>query len=634
MLYNTGVCFRGIYKILYKPSISAALLSLAVSVMASAALASGVSFEIALSKTTLIVGEGAQLSLTFNGDRGAPQPPTPQLDGFSVNYNGSATRMSIINGSASSSITYNYFIVPMKTGDFKIGPLAHDHDGKTYTSNEITVSVVDSPGAAPTNNNNPPPPAAHAPREPSKDAAKGINDRVFVTLKPSKTTVYANEIFTVRVKLFVRDISVREVSFPQLGDSGFSVGNFDKPVQARETINGQIYDTVEFTTTAFAASASNSLKLGPATLKCNIMVRANVGNFPRGAFDDDFFSNFFSSARAEAVELKSEGVVMKVLPLPEEGKPKGSFKGAIGSFDLDATAEPHEVKTGDPVTLKMAVTGRGNFNSVTAPDTAESSPAIKYYEPQVKQDKTSKIFEQAVIPQANTVQSIPEIVFSFFDPDKKAYQTIKKGPFPIKVTGEATSGGAKIIGPAQVAGENKPVEKEILGRDVVFVKERPGALVRISDRQIELYRNPTFIVLLLVPPLLYIGAVIYARRNHRLRRDVKYARGLRAPKKAKQGLKAAAAFLEAGKEKEFYDAVHKTIYDYLGDKLHMPPGEIMSEKIFQLLEDKGLQTGTLKEIFEACDMTRYARGGLGGPEMQTTFKRLEDFIDQMQRIRL
>ncbi|MBF0554524.1 MAG: protein BatD [Nitrospirae bacterium] len=632
MVYNTGVCFRGIYNILYKPSISVALLLIVVSIMASAAWASGVNFEIALSNTTLTVGEGAQLSLIFNGDRGAPQPPTPQLDGFSVNYNGAATRMSIINGSASSSVTYNYFIVPMKTGDFKIGPFTHEYDGKTYTSNEITVSVVDSAGAA--SANNPPPPAAQGRHEPSKDSPKGINDRVFVTLKPSKTTVYANEIFTVRVKLFVRDISVREASFPQMADSGFSVSNFDKPIQAKETINGQMYDTVEFTTTAFAAAPSNSLKLGPASLKCNIIVRANIGNVPRGPFDDDFFNNFFSSARAEAVELKSESLAMKVLPLPEEGKPKGSFKGAIGSFGLTAAAEPHEVKTGDPVTLKMTVTGRGNFNSVTAPDIAENNPALKYYEPQIKQDKTSKTFEEAVIPQANTVQSIPEIVFSFFDPDKKAYQTIKKGPFPIKVTGEATSGGAKIVGPAQVAGENKPVEKEILGKDVVFIKERPGALVKISDRQIQPYHNPIFIAFLFVPPLLYIGAAIYAKRSHRLRHDVRYARGLRAPKKAKQGLKTASGLLEMEKEKEFYDAVHKTIYDYLGDKLHMPPGEIMSEKIFQLLEQKGLDTSTLKEIFEACDMTRYARGGLGRAEMQKTFKHLEDFIDQMERIRL
>lgn len=609
-----------------------AALSIIVSLMASAALASGVSFEIALSKTTLSAGEGAQLSLIYNGDRGAPQPPTPKLDGFSVNYVGAATRMSIINGSASSSVTYNYFIVPMNTGDFKIGPFTHEHEGKTYTSNEITISVVDGNSAPPANK--PAAPAPQGQQNPPKDAPRGINDRVFITLKPSKTTVYVNEIFTVRVKLFVRDITVREVSFPQMTDSGFSVSNFDKPVQLRETINGQIYDTVEFTTTAFAPSASNSLKLGPAALKCNILVRASRGNLPRGAFDDEFFSNFFDSARAEPIELKSETLAMKVLPLPEEGKPKG-YKGAIGSFGLDASVSPPEVKTGDPVTLKIIVTGRGNFNSVTVPDIEGSNQTLKFYDPQIKQDKNvSKTFEEAVIPLANTVQSIPEIVFHYFDPDKKSYQTIRKGPFPVRVTGAATVGGAKIVGPSQDAGGTAPVEKEILGKDVVFVKERPGALFRISDRQQVLYRNPLFLAFLFIPPMVYIGAVIYARRSSRLQRDIKYARGRRAPKKAKQGLKAAGGYLEREKEKEFYDAVHKTIYDYLGDKLHMPPGEIMDEKIFQLLGEKGVETETLKDIFRMCDMTRYARGGMGMPEMQRTFKNLEDFIDQMERIRL
>ncbi|MBF0319533.1 MAG: protein BatD [Nitrospirae bacterium] len=600
---------------------------LIVSILAPAAWASEMNFEIAISKTTMPIGEGAQLSLIFHGDRGIPQPQPPHIDGFSINYLGAATRMSVVNGVPSSSITYSYSIVPMKKGDFKIGPFSLDYGGKTYTSNEIQVSVVDASGSQQPGN----PPQTRGQQTQQKDSPKGINDRVFITLKPSKSAVYVNEIFTVRVKLHVRDINVREVGFPQMADSGFSVSNFEKPVQTRETINGMAYETVEFTATAFAASAANSLKLGPASLKCIIVVRASRGQGPRGPFDDDFFNDFFGSARAEPIELKSESVAMKVLPLPEEGKPKG-FKGTIGSFELSASVAPHEVKAGDPVTLKMAITGRGNLNSATVPDIEDTTnPALKFYEPQTKQDKGSKTFEQAIIPLNNAVQAIPEIVFSFFDPDKKSYQTIRQGPFPIKVTGAAATGVAKIVGP-QAAGK-PPVEKELLGKDVVFIKEGPCTLTKIMDRQQMPYQSPLFLAFLIVPPLIYIGALIYAKRSRRLRHDVKYARGLRAPKKAKQGIKAAGGFLEAGKEQEFYDAVHKTIYDYMGDKLHLPPGEVASEKIFSMLEEKGIETETLKEIFKACDMARYARGGLGGPEMQRIYGHLEDFIDQMERRR-
>ncbi|MBF0515790.1 MAG: protein BatD [Nitrospirae bacterium] len=591
------------------------------------AWASAVSFEIAIDKTNLSIGEGAQLSLIVNGDRGAPQPPTPQLDGFSVNYSGAATRMSIINGAASTSVTYNYFIVPMKAGEFKIGPLTHDYNGKKYTSNELTLSVTDSQSSPSAGNSRAQQPQGQQP----PDAQKGINDRVFITLKPSKQAVYVNEIFTVRVKLHIRDITVREVSFPQMADGGFSIGNFDKPVQAKETINGLTYDTVEFTATAYAPSAANSIKLGPAALRCNILIKASRGNFPRGAFDDDFFGSFFDSARAEPIELKSESVALKVLPLPQEGKPAW-FKGAVGSFDLSAAAMPPEVKTGDPVTLRMTVTGKGNFNTVAVPYKDETNTALKYYDPQIKQDKNvSKQFEQAVIPLTNSVAAIPEITFSFFDPDKKSYQTIKKGPFPVKVTGPATTGSAKIVGPDQTTVENKPLEKEILGRDVVFIKERPGQISKIAEGQGIPFRLLPFLALL--PPLVYIGVLIYDRRRSRIRSDVKYARGLRAPKKARQGLKTAAGLLEAGKDEEFYDAVHKTIYDYLGDKLHIPPGEIMTDKIFSMLENKGAQTQMLKEIIKACDMTRYARGGLTKDEMTRTFKNLEAFIDQMEDIR-
>ncbi|MCG6551859.1 MAG: BatD family protein [Candidatus Magnetominusculus sp. LBB02] len=591
---------------------------------ATAAWASNVSFEIALDKTTLSIGEGTRLSLIFNGDRSAPHPETPKIDGFSINYNGTSTRMSIVNGTASSSVTYNYFIVPTKTGDFKVGPFTHEYDGRSYTSNEITVHVVDNSGQPHANN-----PAAPE----GQDAPKAINDRLYVTLKPSKTTVYANEIFTVRVKLYFRELSVTGVSLPDVADSGFSIGTFDKqPTQATEIIDGLVFNTAEFTATAFAPSQANSVKLGPATLKCNIMVKANRANLPGGAFDDDFFNNFFDSARAESVEVKSKTISMRVMPVPEEGKPQG-FKGAIGTFDLDAAVQPPTVKTGDPVTLKMTVTGTGNLNSVTVPDIdGNNSALLKYYDPQIKQDKQSKTFEQAVIPLSNTVEAIPEIAFSYFDPEKKSYQTIKRGPFPIKVTGAAAVDSAKIIGPPQSAGET--AHGETLGKDVVFIKERLGELTKISDARAPLYRRAPFIVLLILPPVIYALALIYARRTNRLRSDIRYARGLQAPKKARQGLKAAVNFMEMDKEEEFYNTVHKTIYDYLGNKLHIPPGEIMDDKIFLLLEERGLHTDTLKDIYQTCEMARYARGGLGRAEMQRTYSNLEEFISQMERVRV
>ncbi len=588
--------------------------------VAAVVSAADVNFELSAGKTTLAQGEGTQLILTFNGDRSLPQPKIPPIDDFSINYIGSSTRMSMVNGVMTSSVSYNYSLVPMKKGEFKIGPFSVQHDGKTYTSNAITLNVTDAQvGSAQ-------PPPGHTPQK-SKDAGD-IKDRVFITLKPSKTTVYINEIFTVKVKLHVRDISVGDVNFPLVAESGLSVSGFNKPAQSRETISGITYETLEFTATAFAATAADSLKLGPATLECSIMIKETRRMFPGGIFDDDFFNNVMGTVRAEPVKLKSEAVALKVLPLPQEGKPNG-FKGAIGKFELNTSVTPENVKTGDPVTLKMAFTGHGNFNTITKPELSENAN-LRYYEPQTKQDKDSKSFEEAVIPLTNTVTEIPEIVFSFFDPEQKSYKTIRKGPFPIKVTAAAASAAARIVEPSTTG---KPsAEKEVLVKDVVFIKEHPGKLIKIKDTQRQLYQNPVFLLALILPLLIYTGALIHAKRSRALRNNPGYAKALRAPKRAREGIKLAGNYLRATNPEGFYNAVHKTVYEYLGGKLHLPPGETAGDKIFTLLEQKGIETQTLREIFNACDIARYARAGTEQiSEMEKIYKHLEDFIIKMEK---
>ncbi|MBF0521117.1 MAG: protein BatD [Nitrospirae bacterium] len=603
------------------------LLLLILLTAAPAVSAADLKFELSVGKTTLSIGEGTQLILTFTGDRGVPQPNPPQVDDFSVNYMGSSTQMSIINGAMSSSVSYNYSLMPMKKGEFKIGPLSIQYEGKTHSSNAITVTVTDGGGTGGTSQ----PQAANTKQQKKQSKETGdLKDRLFITLKPSKTSVYVNEVFTVRVKLYVRDIAVRDVTFPQVTGDGVSVSSFEKPVQSTENINGVTYETLEFTTTAFAATAGGSLKLGPASLDCNIMIKENRRMSPGGMFDDDFFSNVFSSVRPEPVKLKSEIVTVKVLPLPDEGKPKG-FKGAIGKFEMNASVTPENVKTGDPVTLKVAYTGKGNINTITKPELEEKT-GLKYYEPQIKQDKNSKSFEEAVIPMANTVTEIPEVVFSYFDPDEKAYRTVKKGPFPIKVTGAATATVAKIVEQPKVQG-TPPTEKEVFAKDVVFIKEHPGKLYKKADMKQMLYRNPMFLSLWILPLIIYIAALIHAKRNKRLRNDIQYVRRLRAPKQARQGIKAARDYLKTAKEEEFYNTVHKTVYEYLGNKLHLPPGEAADEKICALLEQKGVETQLLKELLTACELARYAKGGAvdSSSEMERIFKHLEDFIDKTER---
>lgn len=74
------------------------------------------------------------------------QPRLPDLDGFSIVGNTNQTQISIVNGVMSNDIIYKYRLQPYRAGDLVIGPVTLDLNGQTYTTNPITVQVVQGSG--------------------------------------------------------------------------------------------------------------------------------------------------------------------------------------------------------------------------------------------------------------------------------------------------------------------------------------------------------------------------------------------------------------------------------------------------------------------------------------------------------
>ena len=101
-------------------------------------------FQLLVDRNIIYLGQSAQLSFQFEGSRDIPALDLAAIKGFQTRYSGPSSRMSIVNGRMTSSITHIYRLVPIKTGKFKIGPFYIDHEGNKYSSNEIMVEVLDS----------------------------------------------------------------------------------------------------------------------------------------------------------------------------------------------------------------------------------------------------------------------------------------------------------------------------------------------------------------------------------------------------------------------------------------------------------------------------------------------------------
>ncbi|PIW61595.1 MAG: hypothetical protein COW13_03205, partial [Candidatus Omnitrophica bacterium CG12_big_fil_rev_8_21_14_0_65_50_5] len=333
-----------------------------VCLTAAAALAQDVKVESEISGKVTALGDALRYTLTIDGSQDVDPPSMPAIDGLDIRYVGPSTRVSIVNGRYSSSVAHAYSIFPIKTGVYRIPSLDVIVDGKTLQTLPIDFEVTALAGASA---------SSSAPNDPQ--AAADLRDKMFVTLQAPKTDVYVNEPVSVTISLFVSpDIAVSEVQFPQWPDGAFGKSDVQYR-QIEKVIDGVRYSTVEFNTVIYPAR-EGELILGPASVPFNVVVQnRNNDPFGGGSFGDSFFNSFFENRERRTVSLSSQALTLNVRPIPREGRP-ADFTGAVGQFNFEASAGPEDVQVGDPLTVRMKISGSGSsLAAVEFPSIKESA---------------------------------------------------------------------------------------------------------------------------------------------------------------------------------------------------------------------------------------------------------------------
>ena len=590
---------------------------------AGIALAKDAKFEANLDKDKIAIGESAQLGLSFQGTQSMPAPDIGNIDGLEVRYTGPSTMMTVINGQVSSSITHMYSVVPLKTGKFQIGPFSFTYKGTNYTSGIVFLEVTEE-------RVNPPP----VPKQATTPLPENLDlsDRLFLTLEIDKLASYVNELVPIKVKLYVNRLNVSDIQLPTFSQEGFSKVEFKEPKQYREELNGLTYDVLEFKTNIFGTRPGD-YRIGPAKIKCNLVVRKNVrapdffeDQNPSGSFYEDFFTRY----ERHPIELKSTDVQIIVSPLPVEGRP-ADFSGAVGDYQFIYNASPVKVKTGDPITVTMSINGTGNFNTVLQPQ-LETTDNFKVYEPQVKTEEHSKMFTEVLIPKSDLITQIPRASFSYFDPAAKLYKTITHSAIPIQVEKVKEEGPSQVVGP--MPAEQKPEMKEDLAKDIIYIKESYGRWIPEEARA---FSMKLFSVLFALPMISLISLYIVEGRRNRLKHDAVYASRVAAYRYAKKGLKGLRHSLASGDQKVFYETLFKAIQNYLGAKLRIPAAGLTLDAAERSLASKDIEPSILrkiKNIFEVCDRSRFAFSQLDGFRMKDDIKEFEEIINYFERKRI
>ncbi len=599
-----------------------------MSLFATASAWSQPKFEATLERESVSMGNPVYLYLTFYGAQDVDRPNIPGIDGLKVQYVGPSTKVQIVNGQVSQSITFTYLLIPLKEKEFDLGPFTTTYGGQIYRTEAITLEASVAPGPVQAVT-----PAPYSGPSTVQSQAPDMGDRIFLTMEVPKKTVYANEVLPLTIKVYVSDMGLRDIEYPRFEHDGFSTGEHSQPERRTEVVRGVRYEVLVFTQDLFAIKEGDHV-LGPAKLSCKMVVRKETPRrssfFGRSIFDDDFFSSRFGY-NTYPVELESNVISVNILPFPRAGRPD-DFQGAVGDFTMEAYIEPLETKVGDPVGLRMSIGGMGNLDTVTAPRVTPGDD-FKTYEPQVTKKGGRKVYEQILIPKSAKVKEVPKVSFSFFNPRTGKYETLEKGPFPLKVIEQPLDGRkAKMVSMAGI--EQMLYPQEELGKDIIYIKEYPGKPVRRSSF---LYNNPLFWVVQAVPLALFAVFYVNYRKKERILTDRTYARSLKAPRRARTGLAKARTYLERNEVVPFYDAIFRTLQEYLGNRFDLPKGGVTAAEVEERLGASGRDEEVLtmlEEVFSMCEMARYASSVPGGEEGRGILEKVRRIIDYMEKAKI
>ena len=554
--------------------------------IAQIARADAPSVTAVLSNSEVTLGETVELQIKVTGPGDARPPEEISIDGLEIHSTGTSRQFEIHNFSTSSSVTYNYTILPLKAGRFTIPPQTVQAGGKILRTPELALNVADAPGR--------PPPTTTRPGRSAQSAqnqSTNAGDLVFAELIVPKKAAYVGEIVPVQIRMgFDARVHPRLTEPPDITGQGFTSQKLQQSSQNLETVNGRPFEVVTFKT-AIAAARAGKFEIGPVKAKAQVVVPRRR-NAPRSRspfdlfdlddpFSDPFFSNPFAQmGERRDIQITSDPVALEVKPLPPNAPP--SFSGAIGSFTMATDAKPKSVQVGDPITVTTTISGRGNFDRVNAP-LLEDERGWHKYPPssKFKQDDEvgisgTKTFEMVISPNENK-QSLPLLAFSYFDPAKEQYVTLHSEPTAITVQGGAaapavaaqppsSSAATAARGRPSVATSNKP-------EDILYQLTEPSRTVASFE---PLYARRGFWVaqsLPLVALLVFAGWKIRRRRlddrealrigalqheaaelMHKLRRDDASPREYYAEASRVVRLKAALASRNRGIDPNAVDA--------------------------------------------------------------------------------
>lgn len=595
-----------------------------------------VKFTAKISSAVVGKNESFELKLLVENAANVEQISPPSLNNFSVlSGPNQESGMESINGNTKQYVGITYVLQPKATGNFTIAAAQAKADGKTLSSNTVTIKVTNktvsnnqpntnSPfgGLLPFDEPRPEPQFSEFVLRKGEKLFDKINKNLFIRTETDKTNCYIGEPVVVTYKLYTRLKSesniIKNPSF-----NGFSVIDLLQPGNISSTV--EKYNGREYNVYVLRKAQLYPLQAGETELE-SAEVENNVHFVKEEYLKKSGFMQLSIPPEAmlnEKIVLRSRPMMIHVKPLPDAGKP-ASFNGAVGNFTIISEAEKNEFTTDDAGKLRIIIKGEGNITLITAPEFAWPA-GIEAYDPATKEDinkftvpvSGSKMVEYSFTVAKEGAYVLPPVEFSFFDAAAGKYKVLNTKTIPVTVT---KGSGKRDALPAAI---NSKPGKEIFF-DTIFTNR--------------------WIIILPIAVLIILGLLIWLRKDKRKHAATVAKRDESSEKKSidiKEEMVVTIEPLLDSREKMeqqdingFYKTINAELKLFLAAKLKIPAATIDKKSIADALDKSGVPLSTSLEIQRLSDEIEWQlyTPFADGSKMQDVYERAAMLIHSMNRI--
>ncbi len=501
-----------------------------------------------LSRDVAQVGQPVMLNYRFVNTGMPEDMPRPAIavDGLDIRYNGMQTQSSSsfnfggggMQSNSETAFEFMYVVTPDRPGNFTIPGFEVRAGGRRIRTKPVNLRVVGSGSYAPqvpvvpNRQQMMPPSSGGVPMTPpsggtSQDSsdARAYHGEMVIGSK----SAYVGEVIPVELRFYFRaDFQFDNLQRPSFGGEGFTAAPLSEPEQTEQVIEGIPYNVVTFRS-AITPVKSGQIEIPAAAMEGRMITQdASTGLDP---FFDQFFRNFPGVApgtgRAENIRARTNRRKLEILALPKDGKPE-NFSGAVGQFTMEAQADPKTAAAGEPVTLQLTVSGRGNFDAIAAPELT-GDDGWRTYAPKSSftpedsrgfgKSSGTKTFEFSMVARKDREET-PGALFSYFDPREKKYVTLTADPVAVQAAGAGAAAGAepdrdKSVVPA-AAAVREPEPKPAAKAEAADVAAPAESLAENAPGFEAWVQRPWFLalnLLLLFAALIAIPYLLWMRRR-------------------------------------------------------------------------------------------------------------------------